>query len=561
MAFLSKVKIGESTYDVKDKLSRDKLCALLGLEKTDAALNSWADKALGSAAWEDYQSTWDASTDAKKAEVPSVGAVKSYVDSQIESIPTFDVVIDPDGTESGPSVPASKDTFHKIYMVPTGKISGSYVEWITIRSGEGTTESPYTYAWEKIGTTEVDLSGYVKKTTTIAGIDLQDNITVAEMQSALDIKTLAHKDAGSVTIATADSITMDSYTPTGDVELNDFTQTSTVATISAKADYTPAGSVTGTVVPTGSVEVTLKDAESTTEAGLTYAAYTPAGSVTLAKDNTGSFQVSGTIDKPAITVNDDTVDTFVKSLKAGETDAASFTEGTFTPASINADKFFNAGALPSKAADTFTAGSFTKGNAVNAAIEGVVAAMGTGDDAETLIFTTAQTDAVMDHDATFVAPTFTEGAFTQGSLPSIDVEQGFDGGSKAADTFSANKLPVVDGTATAVTAVTAELASAPVFTGDKFAPAFTGTEVEEMKVTKAEYVKSIVNTATFTGNASGDVISAAFAGTKAEQLIPTEVKYDKATANGATFTGDAKVLTGEVNSTDKKVDVDFTVNA
>ena len=41
-------------------------------------------------------------------------------------------------------------------------------------------------AWDKLAGT-IDLSGYVQKTTTIAGIDLQDNITKAEMLTALGL--------------------------------------------------------------------------------------------------------------------------------------------------------------------------------------------------------------------------------------------------------------------------------------------------------------------------------------------------------------------------------------
>jgi len=38
-------------------------------------------------------------------------------------------------------------------------------------------------------TSKVDLNSYVLKTTTIAGVDLQDNITKAELQSATDDST------------------------------------------------------------------------------------------------------------------------------------------------------------------------------------------------------------------------------------------------------------------------------------------------------------------------------------------------------------------------------------
>ncbi len=45
------------------------------------------------------------------------------------------------------------------------------------------------YKLAQLETQKVDLTNYVEKTTTIAGVDLQDNITVAEMQNALSDST------------------------------------------------------------------------------------------------------------------------------------------------------------------------------------------------------------------------------------------------------------------------------------------------------------------------------------------------------------------------------------
>ena len=57
----------------------------------------------------------------------------------------------------------------------------------------------YQYIWENnswvsLGTTQIDLSDYVEKTTTIAGIDLQDNITSQELTDALVYATNADID-------------------------------------------------------------------------------------------------------------------------------------------------------------------------------------------------------------------------------------------------------------------------------------------------------------------------------------------------------------------------------
>ena len=108
--------------------------------------------------------------------------------------------------------------------------------------------------WQELG----DEGTWVPKTRTIAGLDLQDNITVAELKTALSLAALAYANTASTTVSDyATSITGASYTPAGTV-------TATVGTSSAAAtltttDYTPAGSVTGTVTPTGSVAIS-KDA-------------------------------------------------------------------------------------------------------------------------------------------------------------------------------------------------------------------------------------------------------------------------------------------------------------
>lgn len=531
MADISKIKLANgTTVTLKDAAGRADFATLLGTNTLTA---------LGNAAWH----AMAASISDGDGKIADAATVKAYVDAQIESIPTFDVVVVADG-EDLPT--ASKDTFHKIYLKKEG-ISGTYAEYITVKIGEG-------YVWERIGTLDVDLAAYVKKTTKIAGIDLQDDITVAELQAALGLGNLAYANTatGSTTLETIDSITMKEVTVAGNAAV---THTSANAALT-KGDYTPAGQVTGEAIKGGSISVTVKDAAAKTEASLTYGAYTPAGSVSLTKDNNGAFQVSGTVSKPDVTVDDSAVDTFVKSLKAGDVDAASFAEGEFTPASIDAAKFFSAGSLPTYAHSGFDGGKLEKGAAVTAATEGIVAAVGTGDDAETLIFSNAATDEVMDHDAAFTAATYGTDTFTQGALPSIDVVNGFSGGSKAADTFSANKLPVVDGTASAVTAVSAELAAAPEFTGDKFAPAFAGTEVAEMKVTKAEYLKQEIDAAEFTPVAA----TLGFSGTKAEQILVTGVAYDKADAT-ATYSTKVTPETNVITKTAKTVEITVSPDA
>lgn len=279
--YLSKFKIGEVIYNLKDAEVQQKL--------TDELAK------LKAAAYKDVVTAVSEST-----ELPTAAAVKAYVDSQVGSINKFDVVIDAQGTKAGPSVAASADTMYKLYLVADADAeAGAYVEWITIKNDD-------TYSWEKIGSTKTDLTGYVENSRKIAGLTLAQDISVADLQGALGLKALAYKDSGSVAITTADSVTMGAYTPAGDVTLAAFTQTSTAATLT-KADYTPEGSVNGGKV-------------------------TAAGSVSAAKAANGAFQVSGSVAAPTVTVTPATASVqYVTNVGK----AATFTEGVYTPGSFS----------------------------------------------------------------------------------------------------------------------------------------------------------------------------------------------------------------------------------
>lgn len=87
---------------------------------------------------------------------------------------------------------ASADTLFKIYLVPAASSKTSNVkdEWITIITSSSTSTDPetgeevttYTYDWEKIGSTEPDLSGKADKDVpsaagNIAALDASGNLT------------------------------------------------------------------------------------------------------------------------------------------------------------------------------------------------------------------------------------------------------------------------------------------------------------------------------------------------------------------------------------------------
>lgn len=416
--YLSIFNVGGVDYNLKDAAATDKLGKLIGTHAVEA---------LGAAAWKAVAANISDTDEG----LPTAKKVKEYVDAQVGTIHNFDVVIDATGTASGPSVTASANTMYKIYLVPdTNAEAGSYIEYITIKSGE-------TYKWEAIGSTRTSLDGYVEKSQKIAGLTLNKDITVAELQTALELKAFAYAAKGTATVAAK---TVNGVKATGK-STGSLTgaMAYTATEISSTGKVTAAGSVTGSAISGGSIAVTLKDAEAATAATVTAEAYKPAGSVTsnFVADAKNGVAIAGTVSKPTATVTPATAT--VQEMKTPGT-AYSITEGSVE-----------------KAADAKRA----------FATEGVVASV-TG---ETLTFVSAGTaQAVTASGAVdYTAPVLS------GALP----------------TFGAS--------AAVMTGATVDV-SQPTFTGNKYAvnSSFAGTEVENMKVTGVTYVKQAVNSATFT---------------------------------------------------------------
>ena len=176
----------------------------------------------------------------------------------------------------------------------------------------------------------------------------------------------------------------------------------------------------------GSIAVALT--QTSTAATLTKSDYTPSGdvagtvvangSVSIAKDAKNGTQISGSVSAPTVTV---------------------------TPATDTIKKVTSVGTLPTKAADTFTPNGddiFTAGSKASWSAN-------VDDASETLSFSFTANNL----------PTFTQGAKA----------------SYSEGTFDAGTLPELATTGTTVvTGITKAEASAPTFTGDKFAASFTG---------------------------------------------------------------------------------------
>ena len=231
----------------------------------------------------------------------------------------------------------------------------------------------------------------------------------------------------------------------------------------------------------GSIAVELT--QTPTAATLTKSDYTPSGNVagtvvangtvSIAKDAVNGTQISGSVSAPTVTV---------------------------TPATDTIKKVTSVGTLPTKAKDIFNA------NGDDEFTQGSQAAWSANVDeaSETLSFSfTANNLPTFKQGA---KASFTEGAFNAGTLPEL----------AAAGT-------------TVVTGITSATASAPVFTGDKFAASFTGASADI--------------TATFTGDKTS---------------VVSGVNYDKATVDAAKtkFTGSAiELAVDNVVVTEKTVTV------
>ena len=390
---LSKVKIGEQTYFLKDADARAILDSYKGAVNYDV----------------------DTTFDKTKENLATEKAIAAYLEGQIA------------GLTGAMHFVGIKEALPKAEESNDGDV-------VII----GTTE--YVFAadeWKELG----DEGTLVRKTFTIAGIDMVDNITAAELQAALSLKALAYKDSGSVAITTADSVTMGAYTPAGNVTLNPFTQTSTAATLT-KADYTPAGSVDGGKV-------------------------TAAGSVSAAKAANGAFQVSGSISAPTVTVTPATASVqYVTNVGR----AATFTEGAYTPGSF----------------------SSTSGNYNTDAIKAHVAAGAeiAGDvTAETLIFEAASTAAAV-ATASYTPGNKAADTFDGGAVPTLGTAQsvvtGITSAQASAPTFTGDKFNFTfAGTEVAVSGAS-----------------FTGTTATDVLVSEVKYDKATANGASFAGSAA-----------------------------------------------------------
>ena len=311
-------------------------------------------------------------------------------------------------------------------------------------------------SWRVIGSE----NAYVLKTFTIAGVDMKDNITASELKTALGLKALAYKDTGSISISTVDSINSFSTGKAGTYNVSS-TPVSVPATYDS-IDVTPAGSVTITPETAAAASYDKATSVSIATASPTEgqsATYTPTGEVTVTN-------VTVTPAKSSVATVTDAGQAY--QLSAGSVSHANDTTSTF-------------------------------------ATEGVVATIGSGDDAETLILTTATTsDAVTAVGAiTYTDPTLS------GSLPTFGTQSVVTGitSASAAATFAGDGV-IINATP-AYTSSSATMTQ-PTFTGN-----FSGT---------SKSVTPTVKTTVSAAGTDGEVTVGS------ETIAPTFISSEK-TAN------------------------------
>lgn len=272
------------------------------------------------------------------------------------------------------------------------------------------------HAWREVGSE----NAYVLKTFEIAGIDMADDITVSELQQALELGALAYKNSGSVKVTTIDSMSKFSTGAAGEYSVV-ASSVSVPATYSA-LDVTPAGSVTveaGTAAA-ASYDKTTSVAISAAAPveGTSVANYTPAGTVTVSNVTVTPSNVS------VATVTDAGT---AYQLQAGSMTQAADTKSTFATAGVTVSVDEN--------------------------------------DAEMLVFTDATTAQAVTASGTvtYVDPSLT------GSLPTFGSESVVSGISSASAEAS------FSGTGTVLSAAPAYTSTAATVTQPTFTASFEGT--------------------------------------------------------------------------------------
>ena len=360
---LSKAQIGNTVYYLKDAEAREALLAEIAR--------------LGTAAYRNWSDVVEESSEA----LVSGKAVAAYLENTLADVTKALIfqgvaINNPEGGEAV-QIEGNPD------YVPS---KGDVVVY-------GSKEFVYDGAkWIELGDESLYLSKadaastYVKKTLTIAGIDLQDNITKEELIEALGLKSMAFASSASGSIEVITGVKDASYTPAGNVKITVGTAGSDEVT--SQGTFTPAGTVSGNI--------------------------TSKGTVAIARDDTNGTAVSGTVSAPSITV---------------------------TPNTAKVQHIADLGELPSYTKAQYVAPTLGHSDS-EFATEGVTATI-SANDAEMLVFAAAIKNPAITT-INYNEGSYTAAEFNAGKLPSFGAEQtvvtGIASAEASAPTFTGDKF-------------------------------------------------------------------------------------------------------------------------
>ena len=263
----------------------------------------------------------------------STSAVKTYVDSLItnrwkyiisSSAATTPNTTKYNGTTQGTLAP-SANTEYIIYLVKHEHMSNDvYDEWITIKNGS-------TYTWEKIGNTDMDISGLLTNiqdhTFTPSGTVSQPTFTGSKATS-----TGAGGHSHTVTAKGSVSSSFEGTQATLSGTTSGHSHTIAASKISVSSTYKPAGTVSGNFTGTQATTSTVDnhthsiDAEAITSTG----SFTPSGTVSKPTFNGTGATITSTLEED-YTLN--SVDGHTHSIPALTS------TGSFTPSGTVSSTF------------------------------------------------------------------------------------------------------------------------------------------------------------------------------------------------------------------------------
>ena len=405
---------------------------------------------------------------------------------------------------------------------------------------EGTTEPQADPVWEEVGDQNIYLtiasaaSTYVPQTRTIAGIGLNADISVADLEaaSALNLKALAHKDSASGSVEVLDTIASISSGKAGAYNVTDQSTVSVPQTFNA-LDVTPAGSVSisaGTAAAASYDKTTSVSVSASASDNEHAANYTPSGSVSISAGTAAAASYDKTT---AVAITASTPDA---NNAANYTPAGSVSISADTAAAVSYDKTSSV-SISSTAPDAQHAANYTPSGSVS--ISADTAAAASYDKTTSVTINSSTPDA--QHTANYTP----SGSIT---LPTLSASVSLDSTSAATVTDNGTAYQLSGGSVSQASDTTG-----------KFIKKGVSFEVDaQNEVLNLAYVTDTTNTTFF-----DDAVTAAGAVTYSSPTLtgslptfgsvsvaaPTGATASASYDGSATFSGDGTVLGTSVSHT------------